>query len=149
MRNILSKLPKKAQKEMKPLVHQMFYAPNCEQGLRQGQELITRFKNNYTSAMECLEQDLRWCITYLKFPEPHWRAIRTTNMVERTFGEGRRRTKVIPRFPTESSELRLLYASLITASQNWHDVKMTPDIWWELEILRKEAFGEQSPIITK
>jgi len=70
-------------------------------------------------------------------------------MVERTFGEGRRRTKVIPRFPTESSELRLLYASLITASQNWHDVKMTPDIWWELEILRKEAFGEQSPIIAK
>jgi len=60
-------------------------------------------------------------------------------MVERTFGERRRRTKVIPRFPTESSELRLLYASLITASQNWHDVKMTPDIWWELEILRKEA----------
>ncbi len=56
---------------------------------------------------------------------------------------------MIPRFPTESSELRLLYASLITASQNWHDVKMTPDIWWELEILRKEAFGEQSPIIAK
>ena len=149
MRNILSKLPKKAQKGMKPLVHQVFYAPSYGQGLRQGQELITRFKNNYTSAMECLEQDLRQCITYLKFPEPHWRAIRTTNMVERTFGEGRRRTKVIPRFSTESSELRLLYASLITASQNWHDVKMTPEIWWELEILRKEAFGEQSPIIAK
>ena len=52
--------------------------------------------------------------------------------------------KVIPRFPTESSGLRLLYASLITASRSWHGIKMTPDIWWELEILRKEAFGEQS-----
>jgi putative transposase len=149
MRNILSKLPKKAQREMKPLVHQVFYAQSYEQGLRQGRELIARFKDNYTSAMECLEQDLRECLTYLKFPEAHWRAIRTTNVLERTFGEGRRRTKVIPRFPTENSGLRLLYASLITASQSWHGVKMTPDIWWELEVLRREAFEEQSLIIEK
>ena len=145
MRNILSKLPKKAQREMKPLVHQVFYAGSYEQGLNRGRELITRVKSNYTSAMECLEE----CLTYLKFPEAHWRAIRTTNVLERTFEEGRRRTKVIPRFPTESSGLRLLYASLITASQSWHGVKMTPDIWWELEVLRREAFGGQSPIIEK
>jgi transposase-like protein len=31
--------------------------------------------------------------------------------------------------PTESSGLRLLYASLITASKSWHGVKTTPDIW--------------------
>ncbi|MDP2950430.1 MAG: transposase [Chloroflexota bacterium] len=74
----------------------------------------------------------------------HWRAIRTTNLLERIFGEGRRRTKVIPRFPTESSGLRLLYASLITASRTWKGVQMTPDIWWELEVLRREAFGEAS-----
>ncbi|MBM3120460.1 MAG: IS256 family transposase [Chloroflexi bacterium] len=149
MRNILCKLPKKAQKEMKPLVHRMFYAGSYEEGLKRGQELIARFKGNYTSAMECLEEDLKECLTYLRFPEAHWRAIRTTNMLERTFGEGKRRTKVIPRFPTESSGLRLLYASLITASRSWHGVKMTPDIWWELEILRKEAFGEQSLIIER
>ena len=74
----------------------------------------------------------------------HWRAIRTTNLLERIFGEGRRRTKVIPRFPTKSSGLRLLYASLITAFRTWKGVQMTPDIWWELEVLRREAFGEAS-----
>lgn len=149
MRNILSNLPKKAQKEMKPLVREVFYAESYEQGLMQGRELITRFKNNYTSAMECLEDDLEECLTYLKFPEAHWRAIRTTNMLERTFEEGRRRTKVITRFPTESSRLRLLYATLITGSRSWHGVKMTPDVWWELELLRREAFGEQTLIIEK
>ena len=51
---------------------------------------------------------------------------------------------MIPRFPTESSALRLLHATLITASQSWRGVRMTPDIWWELEMLRREAFGEQS-----
>jgi transposase-like protein len=52
------------------------------------------------------------------------------------FGEGKRRTKVIPCFSTESSGPRLLYASLITTSRSWHGVKMAPDTWWELEILK-------------
>jgi transposase-like protein len=99
--------------------------------------------------MECLEEDLEECLTYLKFPQAHWKAIRTSNLLERTFEEGRRRIKVIPRFPAESSALRLLYATLITASRSWRGVRMTPDIWWELELLRREAFGEQSQRIEK
>lgn len=149
MRNILCKLPKKAQKDMKALLHQVLRPSSYEEGLRLGRELIARFKQTYTSAMECLEDDLEECLTYLKFPQAHWRAIRTTNLLERMFGEGRRRTKVIPRFPTESSGLRLLYASLITASRTWKGVKMTPDIWWELEVLRRETFGESSPVLEK
>jgi len=50
---------------------------------------------------------------------------------------------VIPRFPKESSGVRLLYASLITASQSWRGVKMTADIWWELEGLTREAFRRE------
>jgi transposase-like protein len=149
MRNILCKLPKKIEKEMKPLIKQVFYAQSYQEGLRLGHELIARFRDRYPSAIECLEEDLEECLTYLKFPQAHWRAIRTSNLLERAFGEGRRRTKVIPRFPTESSALRLLYATLITASQTWRGIRMTPDIWWELELLRREAFGEQGRRIEK
>jgi transposase-like protein len=53
--------------------------------------------------MECLERDLDECVIYLRFPEAHHRRIRTTNRLERLNGESRRRTKVIPRFPTERS----------------------------------------------
>ncbi|MFC1981434.1 IS256 family transposase [Chloroflexota bacterium] len=119
MRNILCKLPKKIEKEMKPLIKQVYYASSYEEGLKLGHELIVRFKDRYTSATECLEEDLTECLTYLRFPQAHWKVIRTSNLMERTFGEGRRRTKVIPRFPTESVGLRLLYATLITASRSW------------------------------
>ncbi len=152
MRNILCKLPKKVEKEMKELVHHVLPqkdAQSYEEGLRLGHELIARFRDRHPSAIECLEEDLEECLTYLKFPQAHWRAIRTSNLLERTFGEGRRRTKVIPRFPTESSALRLLYATLITASQSWRGIRMTPDIWWELELLRREAFGESSQVVEK
>ena len=147
MRNILCKLPKKIEKEIKPLIKQVYYASSYEEGLKLGHELIARFKDRYTSAMECLELDLAECLTYLRFPSAHWKVIRTSNLLERTFGEGRRRTKVIPRFPTESAGLRLLYATLITASRSWKGVRMPPDIWFEIELLRREAFAELSQMV--
>jgi len=149
MRNILCKLPKKIEKEMKPLIKQVYYASSYEEGLRLGHELIARFEDRYTSAMESLEEDLAECLTYLRFPQTHWKIIRTSNLMERTFVEGRRRTKVIPRFPTESAGLRLLYATLITASRSWKGVRMPPDIWFEIELLKREAFGKPSQRIEK
>ena len=53
-------------------------------------------------------------------------------------GEGHRRTKVIPRFPTERSCLALLYASLVTASKRWHGVQMKPAVMKQLQQVRAE-----------
>ena len=30
--------------------------------------------------MECLEEDSEECLTYLKFPQAHWKVIRTSNL---------------------------------------------------------------------
>ena len=100
---------------MKCLVQQVFYAQSYEEGLRLGHELIARSGDRYSSAMECLGEHVEQCLTYLRLCQAHWRAIRATKVLERMFGEGRRRTKVIPLFPSENASLRLLYASLITA----------------------------------
>jgi transposase-like protein len=139
MRNILSKLPRLMQASMKRLVQQVFLAPSYEVALKRGRALIARFRDRYPAAMECLERDLEECVTYLRFPPAHHRRIRTTNRIERLAGEGRRRTKVIPRFPTERSCLTLLYATLITASRRWRGVPMTPAMVRQLEALRTEV----------
>jgi transposase-like protein len=136
MRNILAKLPRLMRASMKGLVQQVFLASSYERALTRGRALIARFRDRDTAAMECLEADLEECVTYLRFPEAHHRRIRTTNRLERLNGEARRRTKVIPRFPTERSCLTLLYASLITASRSWHGVTMTPTIAKRLQTLR-------------
>lgn len=65
-------------------------------------------------------------------PDAHHRRLRTTNRLERANGQGRRRTKVTPRFPTERSCLTLLYASLIAA-----------DLFSFTErLLRRATFGQ-------
>ena len=42
------------------------------------------------------------CVTYLRLPAAHHHRSRTTIQLERLNGEGHRRTKVIPRFPTDT-----------------------------------------------
>lgn len=138
LRNILGKLPKTAMAAMKCLLCQVFEARDYPTGLQKGRALIARFRDRFPSAMECLEADLEACLIHLKLPREHRRRIRTTNLLERLFGEGKRRTKVIPRFPTERSCLMLLYATLITAAKTWRGVRMTPALLREIDKLRAE-----------
>jgi transposase-like protein len=127
------------QGQMKRLIHQVFRASTHAQALKRGRALIAQFRDRYPAAMECLERDLEECVTYLRFPSVHHIRIRTTNRLERLNGEGRRRTKVIPRFPTERSCLSLLFASLVTASKRWRGVKITPAAIKQLQLLRAET----------
>lgn len=138
MRNILAKLPKDIIPELKPLIGQVFRGKTYEEGLKKGHSLIARFKKLYPSAMECLEKDLEECLTCLKFPDSQRKFIRTTNLLERTFEESRRRTKVIPRFPTEKSGLKLVFAVLIRASAKWQGLRMTPIVKKELATIRQK-----------
>ena len=144
MRNLLAKLPRGMQGQIKGLVQQVFYAPSHAVALKRGCALIARFKDRYPAAMECLERDLEECVTYLRFPAAHHHRIRTTNRLERLNGEGRRRTKVIPRFPTERSCLTLLYASLVTASKRWRGVPMTPAMMKQLQQLQVETAAKST-----
>jgi len=147
MRNILAKLPRLMRTRMHGLVQQVFLAPTYELAMKRGRALIARFRDRYTAAMECVEHDLEECVTYLRFPEPHHRRIRTTNRLERLNGEGRRRTKVIPRFPTERSCLTLLYATLITASKQWRGLTMTTAIGKQLQALRAASTPTKEPAV--
>ena len=62
--------------------------------------------------------------------------IRSTNLLKRTFVEVRRRTKVIGRFPGETSALSLIWAVLELSSHGWRGVKMTPKTVTEIQRLR-------------
>ena len=145
MRNILARVPRKRKTEIQKLVQGALSAKTYEEAKRLCQELISRWKSLYPSAMECLEKDLDECLTYLRFPKEHQKRIRTTNLLERLFGEGRRRTKVIPRFPTEGSALSLVYSTLVDASQSWRGVPMTPQIQTQLESLWQQQNPQTQP----
>ncbi len=63
---------------------------------------------------------------YLRFPREHWQRVRHSNFIERTFGETRRRVKVIGRLPGEHSCLSLVWAVLDRASAGGRGFAITP-----------------------
>jgi transposase-like protein len=88
--------------------------------------------------MKCLATDVEEVLTALRYPESHRKRIRTTNLLERLFGEGRRRAKVIPRFMSEKSGLSLMFAVLVDGSASWRGVKVTAAVNRQLEELRTD-----------
>jgi len=62
----------------------------------------------------------------LRFPAEHHKRIRHSNFIERTFGETRRRVKVIGRRPGQASCLSLVWVVLDRASRGWRGFTMTP-----------------------
>lgn len=100
MRNILDKLPRDAQVEIKQRVRDVFYAPALEMARERAAQVLADYRETYPAAMRSFNDDLEACLVYLRCPLRHQRSIRTTNLLERAFQESRRRIKAIPAFFT-------------------------------------------------
>jgi len=118
--------------------------PAVDEAVRRAQDFETRFIAPYPSAVRCVLDDLDSLTTHLRFPREHWDRVRHTNLLERTFGESRRRTKVIGRLPSERSCLSLVWAVLDRASKGWRGLEQTPAGLRLLQDLRRQLFP--SPI---
>lgn len=118
--NVLAKVPESEHAQVRGFLDAVYLAPNPELARTLANEFTTTHHRLYPSAVKCFLDDLEACLAHLRCPEVHRKAIRTTNVIERAFGELRRRTKVIPRFFTEKSCLKLAYAELVRAGQRSH-----------------------------
>jgi putative transposase len=143
-RNVLAKVPAERREAIKAEFWAIFDLPErTEHGdaaVRAAQANIDAFARRYErelpSAVKCLLTDRQALTAYLRFPVEHWRRIRHTNLIERTFGETRRRVKVIGRLPGEASCLSLVWAVLDRASRGWRGLTYTPAIARHLTELR-------------
>jgi transposase-like protein len=144
-RNLLAKVSKADQVEVKAAFWQIFddldQPPGqaaVEEANRRAEAFADRYGRRYPAAVACLTSTLAELTVHLRFPREHWRRIRHSNFIERTFGETRRRTKVIGRLPGEMSCLSLVWAVLDRASRGWRGVTMTPAGVRLLQDLRRQ-----------
>ena len=144
-RNLLAKVSKADQVEVKAAFWQIFddldQPPGqaaVDEANRRAEAFADRYGRRYPAAVACLTSTLAELTVHLRFPREHWRRIRHSNFIERTFGETRRRTKVIGRLPGEMSCLSLVWAVLDRASRGWRGVTMTPAGVRLLQDLRRQ-----------
>ena len=101
-----------------------------------------KYGKRFPTACGILAKDLADCLTFYRFPEMHWKRLRTSNVIERAFREVRRRTNVVGRFPGETAALTLIWASLEQDRLKWRGVQMDDDILQAVVKLGKEVFEE-------
>ncbi len=145
-RNVLAKIPAGMQAEVKDAWWAMFDTEDLT--TPPGPELVAvidgrieafagKYKALYPAAVKILLTDREGLTAYLRFPAEHHKRTRHSNFIERTFGETRRRVKVIGRLPGETSCLSLAWAVLDRASRGWRGFTMTADGLRLLQDLRR------------
>jgi len=115
LRNILAKLPKRP--EVREAIKRAYWqaldeATDPQDAERRLRKLVTKLEREYPSAAACLAEDLPALCVHLKYFPRLRRRFRSSNLLERSLEEVRRRTKVIGRFPGETSCLSLCWAVL-------------------------------------
>jgi putative transposase len=101
-------------------------------------DIAATWARDLSSAMACLDDDFEACIAHLRFPLAHRRAIWTTNLLERLFGEERRRTKVIPHAFGERAVLKHIYTALIRGGERWRGLRFSEFEHRQLKAIRDE-----------
>ncbi len=144
-RNVLAKVPEADHDEVRAAFWAIFddiEAPPGEAALTVAREraaaFASRYGKLYPAAVACVTKDLDALTAHLYFPLEHRERIRHTNLLERTFGESRRRVKVIGRLPGEESCVSLVWAVLDRASRGWRGLTMTPEGIRLLQDIRRE-----------
>ncbi len=138
LRNVTAKLPERHHRELKARWWRVFDdASSPAEASRALEAIVADYRTAYPSAMAVIERDLDALVAHLRWPSEHRKRVRSTNLLERTFVEVRRRTKVIGRFPGETSALCLIWAVLELSSRGWRGVVMTPQSVAEIERLRR------------
>ena len=144
IRNVLARVPKKRQDEVRKAVHRIFYEACLGDARDEAREFLSRYSREFPTACEVLAKHLEECLTFYRFPERPWKHIRTSNVIERSFKEVKRRTRVVGRFPDETSALVLVFSLLEEERMKWQKVGMrAEDIAW-IEEASKAL--EQEPI---
>lgn len=119
MRNVADTCKKTQLDECVKDAQKIYYARNKRDALNQFKAFKAKWIKDNPKAVHCIEKDLEELLHFYDFDPILWKKIRTTNIIERAFGEIRRRTKVMGCFPNDSSCERMVYALFSYFNIKW------------------------------
>ncbi len=112
LRNLLAKAPAHLREELTEDYRRMVYPDSGEAVERARASFLCKWRLRCKAVVSSLEEAGDELFTFLQFPQSQWKALRTTNALERINEEFRRRTKTQASLPGEDAVLLLLYGLL-------------------------------------
>jgi putative transposase len=112
LRNLLAKAPAHLREELAEDYRRMVYGENREAVEHARASFLRKWRLRCKAVVSSFEEAGDELFTFLQFPQSQWKALRTTNALERINEEFRRRTKTQASLPGEDAVLLLLYGLL-------------------------------------
>ena len=129
LRNLEAKAPVRLREELAEDYRRMVYAESRAAVEQARTRFVRKWKLRCPGVVECLDEAGEDLFTFLQFPKTQWKALRTTNALERINEEFRRRTKTQASLPSQDSVLLLLFGLLRTGQvklrkiDGWHQMQ--------------------------
>jgi len=133
MRNLLNKVPRRAQEVVATLVRSIFAQPKRKEVLDQYQRVSDELEGMFPDAAAMLDEAKEEILAFSVFPKAIWRQIWSNNPQERLNREVRRRSDVVGIFPNREAIIRLIGAVLA----EYNDECMISRRYMSLEVLEK------------
>jgi putative transposase len=135
LRNLEARAPVRLREELAEEYRRMIYAETRTLVDQACTRFVKKWRLRCPAVVECLEEAGDDLFTFLRFPKTQWKALRTTNALERINGEFRRRTKTQASLPGQEAVLLLLFGLL----RSGHVKLRKIDGWEEMERVEKAA----------
>lgn len=119
MRNVANYLPKKYQKECISGARKIYLSKNKVEAVRAYKTWANKWIKIKPQAVKCIERELDDLLVFMDCPEKHRIKIRTTNVIERSFREVRRRVRTMGCFRNEESCQRIVYCIFNHLNNHW------------------------------
>jgi transposase-like protein len=119
MRNILEKVRRRDEDQVKKQAQKMYLAENAAAARWAFERFRFQWRREYPAMVTQLERDLPELLQFYQLPRHLWRKLRTTNVIERCFVEVRRRTRPMVVFTNVESVDRIIYAIFSRFNEDW------------------------------
>lgn len=117
--NVLDQLPQRVRAQASALLRTLPVAETQAECERRRAQFTRRYGQSYPKAVETLARDWDQLITVYRFPQAHWKHLRTTNIVESPFAAVRLRTGAAKRFKKVSNATALIWKLLRVAESRF------------------------------
>lgn len=139
-KNAMAKCPSRLHEPLSQLLDKVMYAASPNQAKEAFFKLKTTMDSDAERAIKCIEKDLESLLIHYQFEKRYWRALRTTNPIERVNKEFKRRSRGMDGM----GERTLMCVQAFTALKlqvNWNQMAIDSN---QLENLQQIKLRSQS-----
>lgn len=124
LRNVIGKTSHKHKAALSKDVKMIYRAESKEEAQKRAEEFAKRWYVKEEKAVGSLRYNFEKTLTYFDFAKDIWKKIRTTNILEREFGEVRRRIKVFDNSFNDPTSCKNYAGSIFSYLNNFYPERL-------------------------